>query len=73
MYLSSANFSFNENIFFFRLIEERVTEEERVDDLDFEEISDEELEEEARANKGTKIFIISFIFLYNFQIEFLFY
>ncbi|KAG8338359.1 Tuberous sclerosis 2-like protein [Homalodisca vitripennis] len=35
-----------------RLLEDRPSEEENIDNLDFEEISDEELEEEARANKG---------------------
>lgn len=39
-------------IFFSRLLEDRPGDEENLDNLGFEEISDEELEEEARANKG---------------------
>ncbi|XP_054284881.1 zinc finger CCCH domain-containing protein 13-like isoform X2 [Macrosteles quadrilineatus] len=35
-----------------RLLEDRPSEEENIDNLGFEEISDEELEEEARANKN---------------------
>lgn len=38
--------------FFYRLLEDRPGDEENLDNLGFEEISDEELEEEARANKG---------------------
>lgn len=33
-------------------MEDRPSEDENIDNLDFEEISDEELEEEARANRG---------------------
>lgn len=40
------------NFFFHRLLEDRPGDEENLDNLGFEEISDEELEEEARANKG---------------------
>lgn len=36
----------------YRLLEDRPGDEENLDNLGFEEISDEELEEEARANKG---------------------
>lgn len=39
--------------FFYRLLEDRPGDEENLDNLGFEEISDEELEEEARANKGS--------------------
>ncbi|KAL1123982.1 hypothetical protein AAG570_001752 [Ranatra chinensis] len=35
------------------LLDQRMPEEEVMDNLDFEEISDEELEEEAKANKGS--------------------
>lgn len=45
-------FSYLFNLLFYRLLEDRPGDEENLDNLGFEEISDEELEEEARANKG---------------------
>lgn len=43
---------FIQPVVLYRLLEDRPGDEENLDNLGFEEISDEELEEEARANKG---------------------
>lgn len=53
------------NFFFYRLLEDRPGDEEHLDNLGFEEISDEELEEEARANKG----ILSPYYFYSLNLK----